>query len=317
MPYPGQGQPMVGAQPPAPPPPVQPVNPRNQKRSVGELGYLYGAMGAYGVGTGLALDFVAKIDDPALAVVPPLLLGAGAIVGTYFWDREANLKRGVPASTALGITLGLGEGLAIVGTQSQLAPEGKTISLGAASGISWLTATGGGIGGYFFGEYLRPDTRGIGLIAMGSTMGSASGMLFGMGVGNGVLMDGGSVGLLLGLNLGMVGTAIASTTWTPSWKAQKWMWAGYGIGVGATVPFYLLYAFRDSKAGERNKFPLFAVTGLTGLVGATLAAVFTADLQDDADGNVTRTDAKAWKPPFQLSFSPNPGGGTVTAFGQF
>ena len=184
QPYPPQpypppyGQPPYGQppgpypQPPPAPPPAQP--PVNQYRSPGEMAYLYGVSIAYGAGTGIWLDALAKVNDPAIDVIAPIGLAIAMPIGVYLWDANDEFGRGVPSSIATGMLLGGVEGIAVSGLQWQL--TGGT-SPGSNSGqwsftgwstLTFLGATGGGIGGFAFGEWLNPDPRGLAFISSGA-----------------------------------------------------------------------------------------------------------------------------------------------------
>ena len=298
-------------QPPAPAP-AAPTPARKRRRSEFEMSYLYGAGAIYGVGTGVWLDALFKWDQPATAIMPPVILGAGAVVGTYLWDRNTTLHRGVPAATSLGLTLGLGEGVAISLTQAQNSPVGSEWKFGTVSTVSWLTMTGGAVGGYFWGEYFRPDPRSIALIGSGASMGTVSGALIGGGLTGknfteGDFKDGATTGSLVGLNAGMVGSAVLSTLWTPSWKTTQYMWMGYGIGTaGSTLAFIPTLA----SGGDNQK--VLVLAGVMGIAGAAVMGALTADMRDDDETAVTRS-------AFRVNFgaSPQRGGGLVTAMGTF
>ena len=285
---------------------------RKRRRSEFEMSYLYGAGAIYGVGTGIWLDSVFKWTEPSIAIMPPVILGAGAVVGTYLWDRNTTLHRGVPAATSLGLTLGLGQGMAISLTQAQNSPVGSEWKFSTVSTISWLTMTGGGVGGYFWGEYFRPDPRSIALIGSGSAMGTVSGALIGGGVTGknfteGDFKDGATTGSLVGLNVGMLGSAVLSTLWTPSWKTTQYMWMGYGIGVGAST-----LAFVPTLASGGDNQKVLVLSGIMGIAGAAVTGALTADARDDEETNVTRS-------AFHVNFgaSPQKGGGVLTAMGTF
>lgn len=300
-------------QPPMPAP-AAPTPASKRKRSEFEMSYLYGAAGAYGVGTGIWMDAVFKWTEPSIAIMPPVILGAGAVVGTYLWDRNTTLHRGVPAATSLGLTLGLAEGAAISLTQAQHSPVGSEWKFSTSSTVSWLAMTGGGVGGYFWGEYFRPDPRSIALIGTGSAMGTLSGALVGGGATGtnfkeGDFKDGATTGSLVGLNVGMVGSAVLSTLWTPSWKTTQYIWAGYGVGVAAST-----MAFIPTLASDGDNQKVLVLSGIMGLAGASVAGALTADLKDDDDTSVTRSGNT-----FHVNFgaSPQKGGGVLTAVGTF
>lgn len=211
------------------------------------MGFLYVASTLYGVGSGIWLDSLFKISDPGPAVILPIALGIAAPVGAYIWDRATDLKRGVPGTTALGLTLGAVEGIAIAGTQWQAADTGgpDAWSFRTETTVTWIFATGGGIGGYAFGEWFRPDPRSITFIGSGAAWGAISGTLFGAGVSGRDWKDGASIAGLIGFNVGMLGTAALSTVYVPSYNSQKWMWIGHLAGTVAGSVVYIAYLFSD------------------------------------------------------------------------
>jgi hypothetical protein len=271
------------------------------------MAYLYGVGLAYGVGTGIWIDSVANITDPGIAFIPPLAFGAAVPIGLYFWDQGAEFDRGVPSSMGTGILLGGLEGIAISGLQWQLTGNGgpSSWSLPTWSTITFLTATGGGLGGYAFGEWFQPDPRSLGFIASGAGWGAITGILFGSGVVSGDWKDGAAVWGFAGYNAGILATGVLSTVYVPSWQTIKYMWLGDLLGTLATTPVYLFYI--GSSADPRHGLIANAVGGLAGI---GLAAALTA--------NMTDSSTASWLPPFQLAVGPTQYGGVeLTAFGQF
>ncbi len=198
QPYPAQPYPQQPYAPPQPYPPQayygQPAYPPPQVapapkpavsplRSPGEMVYLYGIGAAYGIGTGIWIDSVAGVGDPGIALIAPLLLGGAMPIGAYIWDTQQELDRGVPASIATGLLLGGVEGIAIDGLQWQLTGNGgpDTWKFSTWTSVTFVGATAGGLGGYAFGEWLRPDPRNLAFIASGAGWGSMAGILFGAG----------------------------------------------------------------------------------------------------------------------------------------
>ncbi len=264
---------------------------------------LYVTSSLYGVGTGIWLDALFKIDDPAAAVIMPIGFGAAAPIGVWAWDRYGGpLHRGVPASTATGLVLGGLEGMAIAGTQWQYTrDDDKDWSFQTQTTVTWIMSTGGGIGGWAFGEWLRPDPRSMTFIVSGAGWGAISGSLIGIAAQgrHDDWKDGSSVAGLIGYNVGIVGGGAISILHTPSFNSQKYMWAGYGVGalVGCLVfPFYL---FQDDPVVKRGLIG----PAIGGLAGAGLVGALTWDMRDD-DG--THPTNAVWKPPFDLSMTPVP-----------
>jgi hypothetical protein len=201
-----------------------------------------------------------------------------------------------------------------------------------ATTIPFITTTVGGIGGYFFGRWLEPDPRAVVFIAEGMAWGAATGVMLGVGAsadGRGSSEkssgDGASVGVLLGANIGVVGTgALVAAGYQPSWRAQKWMWAGYTIG--AIAPSFVYLAYIDNKNPDGTlkdpKHGLIA-NALGGIAGLTVAGLIARNLSDEEPtlppgAPAPATARKPWQPPFMLSFAPNgAGGGMVSAFGSW
>ena len=310
-PPPGYVQPPPQGYVQQPPPPTS-----NGKRDDGELLLLYGTTAAWGVGTGIWADILGNVHDPGIAFIAPVLIGAAAPVGIYLWDSYTPLDRGVPASIATGLTLGAIEGVAISGTAWQLGGnQGPQSSWQAWSTVTWALSTAGGVGGYFFGEYVRPDPRTLSFIVSGAGWGSISGVFLGAGSETKAAWqaqrddgssntptafgDGASVGGLIGYNAGILATGVASIAgWVPSYRTQQAMWGGYVAGSLAGSLVYLGYINNpDPHHG-------MIANGLGGLAGVAIAAAITANMKDTA---------KAWVPPFQIGLTPTPRGGAALA----
>ncbi len=213
------------------------------------MAYLYGVGAAYGFGTGMWLDSVVNVTDPGIWVLTPIALAAAAPIGAYVWDRNAEMPRGVPSSIATGLPLGGLEGVAVDGMQWQLTGNGgpSTWHYATQTSVTFLTATAGGVGGYAFGEWLRPDPRSLGLIGSGAGFGSLFGILFGAGVVGGDWKSGSAVWGFAGYNAGIAATGVLSTFYTPTWQTLKYLWLGDLLGTLALTPVYLAYI--GSSAG--------------------------------------------------------------------
>ncbi len=271
------------------------------------MAYLYGVGFAYGVGTGIWIDSLAKESDPGIAFIAPLLFGAGVPIGMYAWDYNQEFDRGVPSSIATGLLLGGVEGMAISGLQWQLTGNDgpNTWSFRTWTSITFATATVGGLGGYAFGEWLRPDPRSLALISSGAGWGAITGVLFGSGVVGGDWKDGAAVWGFAGYNAGILAAGAVATSYVPSWQTLKYMWLGDLLGTLATTPVYLFYIGNDSEIHHG-----LIANAVGGLAGLGIAAALTGSMTD-APG------AASWTPPFQVAVSPTQGGGQVMAFGQW
>jgi hypothetical protein len=296
QPYPQQPQ-YPPPQPPPPPPPVQTT------RGQGEMMALYITSGLYGIGTGIWLDALFGITDPGAAIIMPIAFGAAVPIGVYFWDnRGGPLHRGVPASTAAGLVLGGVEGIAIAGTQWQYTrDDDKDWSFRTQTTVTWIMATAGGVGGWAFGEWLRPDPRSLTFIGSSAAWGAISGSLIGIAAQgrHDDWKDGSSVAGLIGYNVGIVGGGAISIIHTPSYNSQKWIWAGYGLGALAGCLVFPFYLFVDDPVVKRG----FIGPAIGGLAGAGLAGALTWNMVD-SDG--TRPQPTVYKPPFNLAVTPIP-----------
>ncbi|MGO9838942.1 MAG: hypothetical protein ACLP1X_32575 [Polyangiaceae bacterium] len=313
QPYPQQpfapyGQPpapVYGAQPAPYSAPLAPVlPPPNRYRSPGEMAYLFGVGLAYGVGTGVWIDALGKVNDPGIAFLPALALGAGVPIGLYVWDQQQEFERGVPSSIATGLLLGGIEGIAIDGLQWQLTGNGgpNTWSFSTWTTVTFVAATAGGVGGYAFGEWFQPDPRRLALIASGAGWGSLTGIMFGSGVVNGDWKDGAAVWGFAGYNAGILATGVLATVYVPSWQTIKYMWLGEVLGTVATTPVYLFYL-----GGGDARHGLIA-NAAGGLAGLGIAAALTWNMTDPPM-------SASWTPPFQFALEPTNGGAKLTALG--
>ena len=323
-PPPGYGPPPGYPQQPPPgyPQPVAP--PVSDRREAGEMPALYATTILWGVGTGIWLDALFKIKNPGPAVIMPIAFGAAAPIGAFFWDdRGGPLHRGVPSSISAGLVLGALEGISIAGVQWQYTREkNKDWSFQGQTSVTWIMATAGGVGGWAFGEWQRPDPRSMGFILSGAGWGSLSGITLGIAVSGKDWKDGASVAGLIGYNLGVVGAGAISIAHQPSWNSQKYMWLGYGLGALGGCLVFPIYLFSDAdpKGG-------FIGPSLGGLAGVGLAGALTWDLRDADD---TRR-GQVYKPPFDVAVTPaprldpalgggilnNPGGAMLSGSGTF
>jgi hypothetical protein len=295
------------AQPPAPPA-------VSAYRTPGEMAYLYGTSIAYGAGTGIWLDALAGVGDPGIAIIAPIALGIAAPVGVYIWDANDELGKGVPSSIATGLLLGGIEGVAVSGLQWQMTggtnpgPNSGQWSFGGWSTLTFLGATGGGIGGFAFGEWLHPEPKTLAFISSGAGWGSAFGAMFGGGTASpnvSSAWNGAALGGFISYNAGIAATGFISIGYTPSWESLKYMWLGDILGTVATTPIYLFYI------NSQNAYHGLIANSLGGLAGLGLAAALTANLQDSPS-------SASWTPPFTLAVMPSPNGGAqMTASGMW
>ena len=228
----------------------------------------------------------------------------------YAVDYYTPFHRGVPASISAGLLLGAVEGIAISGTQFQLTSDnrGTRWSVGAYGALTFLASTGGGIGGYFFGEFARPDPRTLLFVSSGAAWGALTGTALGLGAGSGGFPRAADPAAVMGLvlyNAGIAGTGALSFFWTPSYTSMKAMWAGYALGTLAgciVYPFYI--------GGTSDPRHGLIANALGGLAGIAVGAALTFNTKDSGQST--------WKPPFQVGIAPGQNGGaTLSAFGQW
>jgi hypothetical protein len=282
---------------------------------------LYVTSALWGVGSGIWLDAQFKITNPGAAIVMPLVLGAAAPIGAFFWDDQGGpLHRGVPSSISTGLVLGAVEGMAISGVQWQYTRDkGKDWTFQTQTTATWIFATVGGVGGWAFGEGVRPDPRSMGFIGSGAGWGALSGTMIGIAASGRDWKDGAAVAGLVGYNAGLLGAGGLSLAHTPSWESQKYMWMGYGLGALAgclVFPLYLFAKDSDPKTG-------FLGPALGGLAGVGIAGALTYDLKDTPSRR-----GQTFKAPFDVAVLPapkvdpaqggqTPGGAVIAGFGTF
>jgi hypothetical protein len=237
-----------------------------------ESGTWYLTSAAYGIGLGVWLDAELELQDPALVLIPPSLLGVAMPLGAYIANHPT-LPRGLPAAITAGLVIGAGEGLGVAGVQMVTAddPWGFT---GLSRALA-LGSTLGGIGGYAVGVLQEPSPN----ISVFATSGVVWGSLIGAAVGLGASdAEAGfeqtdewmGRGALIGFNVGLASTMALSTVFVPSMDQLSWMWLGGGIGALASLPVYLFYLGDDGPPAKRGL--LFTATATT--LGIVAGGVF-------------------------------------------
>jgi hypothetical protein len=296
---------------------------------------------AFGVGTGAWIDVLANAQDPGVAAIAPIALGAAVPLGMFLWDQADTFRPGVPSSMATGMLFGFAEGMGISGAQIAMTGPTKRWDLSTAATMTFVTTTVGGVGGYFFGRWLEPDPRQVAFIANTLLWGAGTGVMLGVGgskdgIGESEKSsgDGAAAGTLLGANIGIgAGAAAVIAGYKPSWQSQKWMWLGYGVGAAVPSFLYFFYigshngcdannstaaAFADCRANYKDPKHGLIGNALGGVAGLTLTALLTANMSDDEPKLPpgART-GKAWTPPFQLMVTPAQvgQGASISAFG--
>jgi hypothetical protein len=231
--------------------------------SSSESGTLYLTAAAYGIGLGIWLDAELELDDPALVLIPPTLLGVAAPLTAFILDRPA-LPRGLPGAIAAGLVIGAGEGLAVASVQMLTSdqPWGFT---GTSRAVA-IGSTLGGVGGYALGVLQEPSPN----ISAFATSGVVWGGLIGSAIGLGASEKGARFsqandwmgrGGLIGFNAGLVATMALSTAFVPSIDQLSWMWVGGGIGALVSLPVYLFYVGDGGPPAKRGL--LFTATATT------------------------------------------------------
>jgi hypothetical protein len=256
-----------------------------RQRTPLEIGALYGVSVAYGVGVGVWLSAEVGIDDPALFLIPPAVLGVAAPVGVYFFDRTGP-KRGVPAAIATGMLVGAGEGLGIWSYQHVSATKADEWGFRGLARSEVIGSTLGAAGGVALGYLQAPSPKSSLLISSSVLWGTAVGSMFGYGAtaanqGYGRSNDGASLGGLIGFNVGLAAAAGLSTVYIPTYKSLGAMWLGSGIGFAASLPVYLLYARDGGPPAKRG----LIFSGVATTLGIGAGAVFTLGSEDSASAD--------------------------------
>lgn len=362
-----------------PPPPVTVVpHPRSPRRDDGEIAYLYATSAAYGIALGSWIDTLGPCSpnnkttdpktgllvnqcDPGVAFVSPLLFGAALPLAFFLWDNfyPGGMHRGVASSIGTGLIIGSLEGLGIAGANFAIAGDGTGKRWGSDGIMSSIivSSTLGGIGGYAFGEAVRPDPRKIALVASGAGWGALMGATLGGGAANSdgpSVAQGMLVGNLVGINIGLATTGVlAAVGYDPSWNALKYMWMGAGIGLVSTsiiiYPIYLASQKSDANGNSLANHGMVA-NSFGMLAGVIIAGILTRDLKDPEPVPVGEQSApvglppppnappgtpgvpdgppqnaqpaqptakKSWTPPFGVSMGPLQNGGMLSISGQW
>lgn len=270
------------------PPQPQPQQPTTyygaQPATQLEKGFLYGFSAAYGVGTGIWIDAELGIQDPGLRLIFPGVLGVGAPVGAYLVDQHLPFSRGQAAALATGMAIGVGEGLGIAGLQFVTSKSENSWGFRGFSRAVFLGSTAGAGLGYAAAVTMEPSPKTSLLLGSSVLWGTAIGSMFGYGASNpdnpwGESNDSAAIGGLVGYNLGLAGAAAVSSVWVPTYKSLAWMWAGFGIGTGASSVVYLFYAGSDHSPRRGLIFQGTAATlGLA--AGAALTWNDTSDIAE-------------------------------------
>lgn len=258
------------------------------RRSGVEISLLYATAVVYGVGVGIWLDAELGVDDPAVFMIAPAVLGVAAPVGVYVLDTPT-MRRGLAGAITAGALVGAGEGIGLSSYQFVTANEHDAWGFRGLARATALGATLGAAGGAVLGLVQTPSPRSSVLITSGVTWGSAIGSMFGYGassagVGYGLANDKAALGGLIGYNVGLVATGALSAVYIPTTSSLTWMWAGAGIGFAASLPVFLFYAGDDGPPAKRGL--IFSGTATT--LGIAAGAVFTAGSREDSAGSNER-----------------------------
>lgn len=250
-----------------------------------EKGFLYGFSAAYGVGTGIWLDAEFGVEDPGLRLIMPALFGVAAPVGAYLVDQQIPFSRGQAAAIATGMAIGAGQGIGIAGYQFVTADADDVWGFRGFSRSVFFGSTAGAALGYAAAVTLEPSPRTSLLAGSSVVWGTAIGSMFGYGASNperpwGESNDSAALGGLIGYNAGLAGAAALSSFWVPTYKSLAWMWAGFGVGTGASSIVYLFYAGSDHSARRG-----LIVQGTAATLGLAAGALLTFNDRDDIAEN--------------------------------
>lgn len=264
----GYGYPQPYGYAPTTPSPVP--SPVKTKSTPLEIGYLYVTSAAWGVGMGVWVDAEAKVEDPGLRFIAPVVLGVAAPVGVWIADRGV-MPRGLPSAIATGMIIGAGEGLGIASYQHVTADEQSEWSF---RGLARAEVVGSIVGGAGLGTlwyFIRQSPKTNMFLASAVVWGTGIGTAFGGGASNGPWSqtnDSLGLGGLIGFNVALAGATGLSIAWTPSWNQLAWMWGGLGMGAGVSSLAYIFYA--GSESDPRRGLIFQGVASTLGLAAGAL-----------------------------------------------
>jgi hypothetical protein len=297
------------AQPaPKPAPAAEPAPATEERASRGEQVAFYTAGGLYGLTAGVWVNSLFGLTNPGIAPIFPVALGAAGVVGAYAMDTTLTPRRGVLAATTLGMGLGAANGAGIALSQANYAGPGEGWNFATQGTFTFLLMTAGAAGGYAYGEYVRPDAKAVAFAGNGAAWGAITGTLFGAGVTGGPWAAGASLWGTIGMNGGAaIAATVAASAGAPSFRTQKYMWAGYGVGTAVSSLVYIAYAFSDDdpRAG-------LVTNALGGVAGLAVGAVMGAGLEDEPETAQSGTWSNT-----HFALAPVNGGGMAMAVGSF
>lgn len=241
-----------------------------------EMGSLYVVSALYGLGMGLWIDAEAGFKDPASFLLPPTLLTVAAPIGVRLANRPRML-RGKPAVISTGVGIGALEALAVAGMRASRSDQAW--SFRASMRALMVGSTLGGVGGLMMGKTQRPSPRtssfAIGGALWGTWVGGLTGLAF-----SGEKREGkdGSLGALIGLNVGLATSMGLSTLFVPTVDQLEWMWVGAGIGIVVSTPIYAFYIKDSAPPLKRGLLYTSATTALGILAGGVLGPEFGGEL---------------------------------------
>lgn len=297
---PGYPPPPPGYRPPAAPGypgGYAPMPPRRTSSGL-EIGFLYGTSATWGLGTGIWIDAEAKVSDPGIAFIAPLVLGAAAPLGVFLTDRYAfrqGMPEGLPSAIATGMLIGAGEGLGIAGYQWVSSSAEDAWGFRGLARAEVLGSTVGGVAGAALYYLTKPLPETNLMIASSAFWGASIGSFFGGGASGfraswSDSNDAVALGGLIGFNTAVAATVAASIFWTPSWNNLAWMWGGYGIGTAGSSLVYIFYAASDDHDPRRG----LIFQGAAGLVGIGLGAAFSRPRRRNGFASNPNPHSKDW-----------------------
>jgi hypothetical protein len=240
------------------------------ERSTDEIAQLYANSVAYGIGTGLWIDAHTNPWASSGPTVLPLLLGAGAAVGTVaLLDIGHPLHYGVPQSIVSGMYIGFEDGL-VLGLWG-LSQNGSRWSGTTVADVTWGLATVGAVGGGLLGTALgttpgRASFVGSCALWTGVVSGFAAAALTGAG------QDGGTNGLLaaeIGLNAGAIAGFVAAGPVSPSIARVRFLDVG---AIGGWLLFGGLYLAASNSQADGRVFSAMTALGVASGLGVVWAA---------------------------------------------
>lgn len=298
-------------------PPADPT-----RRDDAEIIELYITASTFGVYTGFWIPFGAGLQggndrNPESLVYSVSVLAGGALfaLGVAGLDSGSGMRAGQPAAISASLRYGVALGFMMWGALDPVLspndhcdPSGTFTCTENRAGLAERTSlplafgAAGGLVGLGVALGLRPTTDQVRSVEMGGLWGGAIGLLSALGAApdssSGFAITATSVGL------GLLGSAaVAGMGVHLGGRRMGFMTLGLlaGAAVGLLVPAFGAIGAHDWS------WPLFSVTGATGLAGLVIAGLVTDGMDEGPSTG----------PDIHVSVSPTEGGGMASLSGSF